>query len=411
MSLPSLMSRILGNKSNMKKISAVFLIFLLASFFVFSDADVLEKKFIRGNIKEKIEAVQDSDEKNGFLMGTKGINYALSNVDSLGSDSELSSLAEISMLVLMEKGGIENLGENESKELSSEVLEVFKKFDDEKVEVTAIDLLSRLKDVKWNGTVETLNDYLEARYKENHPGNLLIGNIISALGNFGDSRSFTLVYNIWLNNVWPEYKNITEKSLAELAENSGNGIENSVKAIFMSDNDTILKFLRVILKYDDDKNNLKENLAETALSFAINNAESSQEFSKNFYLIQKLSLETLCKSKWSHAENIVAKNFDVAKKEHGMKIISDDEFIEIINLTAGFSTPEIADAFSKLLGEFNSSAEKTEIPPEKVVIALINSLGEMGAKTAFDNLLNATYLNYSGKVIDAAKEALAKLKW
>lgn len=409
------MSRILENKL-MKKSAALFFIFFefFCSCFILSASEI-EKKFVRGNIKEKIEAVQNSEGNDALKMGIKGIDYALSNLDSLGSDSELASLAEASMLAITKQYGTENinksLSEENSKKISDKLLTIFNVFDDENVKITAVESLSAFKDVKWNGTVDALNDYLEARYKENHPGNLLIGNIITTLGNIGNSRSFSLVYNIWLNNVWPEYSSASEKSLASLAENSDNGIQDSVKAIFLSDNDTILKFLTIVLKYDNDKNNFKENLAESALSFAINNVESSQEFSSNFFLIQKLSLETLSQAKWSHAQNIVAKNFDVAKKEYEMKIISDDEFIEIINLTAKFSSPEIAEAFSKLLGEFNSKAENTEIPSEPVVLALINSLGEMGAKTAFDNLLNTTYLNYSAKVIDAAKEALAKLKW
>ena len=45
------------------------------------------------------------------------------------------------------------------------------------------------------------------------------------------------------------------------------------------------------------------------------------------------------------------------------------------------------------------------------MLSLINSLGEMGDKAAFDSLLYATYLDYPEEVIAAAKNALAKLKW
>lgn len=395
----------------MKRISVLFFIFLFASDIFAKEISGAEKKFIRGNIKEKIEAVEEADKESALKMGTKGLDYALSNVDALGSDSELSSLAEASMLTLVKNGGIESLDDEKSKPVSDKVLKIFSKFDDENVKITAVDCLSRFKSVKWNGSADVLDEYLEERYRENHPGNLLIGNIISFLGENGGAHSFTLIYNIYLNGSWPEYKNVTEKSLASLSFSLP---DEAGKVVLYGDYKTVLNYLELIKKYDaNDKNNknLIQNLAESALFSAINNVESSQEFSRDFYLVQKETLEILSRAKWSHAQNIVAKNFDVAKKEYEMKIISDDEFIEIINLTAKFSSPEIAEAFSKLLGEFNSKAENTEIPSEPVVLALINSLGEMGAKTAFDNLLNTTYLNYSAKVIDAAKEALAKLKW
>lgn len=390
------------------KIPAAVCIFLFAAVSFAENGNNLEKKFILGNIEEKIETVQESDSSNALKMAEKGINYALSNIDELGSDSELSVLAQTSMLSLMKNGVIENLDEEKSKTLSKKLQEVFSKFDEENVKITAIDCLSKFNDVKWNGTVDVLNNYLEARRKENHPGNLLIGNIISALGNFGDSSSFSIVYNIWQNGNWPEYRMSTEKSLASLSESS---FEDVKKLVFSSDNDKIFQFLDLILKSDKNKDNLKENVAETALFSAINNVESSQEFSKSFYLIQKAALEALSSAKWSHAEKIVLKNFDAAEKEYDMKFISDDEFVEIINLTAKFSTADIAEAFSKLLGEFNSRAEKTEIPTEPVALALIKSLGELGNKTAFDNLLYVTYLSYPEKVIDAAKDSLAKLKW
>lgn len=392
----------------MRKVQAAAFVFILAAASFAGSGNNLEKKFILGNIREKIEAVQETDSPDALKMAEKGIDYSLSNLDGLGSASELSSLAQASMLALMKNGVIENLDEEKSKSLSKKLQEVFIRFDEENVKITAADCLSALKDVKWNGTVELFNNYLAARFKENHPGNLLIGNVIAELGNFGDSRSFSIVYDIWQNVVWPEYKMPAEKSLANLSEFL---TEDAKKIIFSSDNDKILGFLEVILKSDKNKNNFKENLAETALFSAINNAESSQEFSKSFYLIQKKALEMLSSAKWSHAENIVLKNFDAAEKEYDMKFISDDEFVEIINLTAKFSTADIAESFSRLLGEFNLRAEKTEIPSEPVVLALIKSLGELGNKTAFDNLLYVTYLSYPEKVIDAAKDSLAKLKW
>lgn len=387
----------------------IVLLFIFSSFLITAEkTDNLERKFIIGNIEEKIESVQESDSSNALKMSEKGIDYALSNVEVLGSNTELSALAEASILNLIKNVSIENLDNSKSKALSIKLLEIFNKFDDENVKITTVDCLSRFNDVKWNGTVDVFNNYLEARYKENHPGNFLIGNIISALGNFGDRRSLSVIYNIWTNRKWPEYQQAEEKSIVSLCESLQ---DDAKKIILYSDNSKIEEFLMMILKSDRNKDNLKENVAETALFSAINNVESSHEFSKSFYLIQKEALEALSSAKWSHAEKIVLKNFDAAEKEYDMKFISDDEFVEIINLTAKFSTADIAEAFSKLLGEFNSRAEKTEIPSEPVALALIKSLGELGNKTAFDNLLYVTYLSYPDKVIGAAKNSLAKLKW
>ncbi len=410
----------------MKNLITFFLFFNFVSFFSMSgisaqaqaqrqaqtDASESEKKFIRGNIKDKIEAVlntvQNADSQSGLSLSLRGIDYSIENAEILRNDAELFELATASMQTLAQKGNINSLDEEKSAEISRKIIEIFKKFDDENVKIAAVDCLSKFPDAKWNGTVSVLNDYLEKRYKENHPGNLLIGNIINSLGEFGDSRSFSLIFNIWLNEIWPEYETLTENSLVNLAQNS---FENANKAVFFSDNPTIFKFFNLMKKSGKNNKNFLEKLAEKSLLYAINNAESKQEFPQVFFMIQKETLETLASAKWSRSEETVLKNFSVAKKEYETKIIDDSEFIEIIELTAKFSSPKIAEKLSKLLGEFNLSAEKTEIPSEPVTLALIKSLGELGDKTAFDNLLYVTYLNYSEKVIAQAKDSLAKLKW
>ncbi|MBQ0052083.1 MAG: hypothetical protein KBT11_08485 [Treponema sp.] len=387
------------------------LIFMLSVFFsssVFSVVSDAEKKFIRGSIAEKIEAVTEANEKNAFVMGSKGIDYVLSNIDTLGPDSELSSLALASFLAISKKANPERLDENKTFEIASKVIQLFKIFNDETVKINALDCLASLKNPKWNGAVDTLNEYLEVHIHDVYPSSLLIGNIIASLGNFGDAKSLSLVYNIWINNVWPEYTPVTENSLIKLSEKN---LDEAIKIIFFANNSNISKFLDVVKKSSGISQEFKSNIAETALSVSINNAESVQEFSSVFVSIQMDTLRILSSSKWAHATEVVAKNFDVAKKEYSLGIISDEEFIQMLDYTAAFGTSKVSLMYSNLLADFNGKAEKSEIPSEPVVLAVISKLGDLGDKVAFDNLLYVTYLNYSDAVKDAAKVSLSKLKW
>ncbi len=367
-----------------------------------------ENKFILGNIKDKIEAVQASNPESGLDLALRGINFSIENAENFEDNADLLALASASIKALSQSEAIKSLESEKSASISSKIIEIFKKFDNENVKISAVDCLSKFTDAKWNGSADVLNSYLEKRYMENNPGNSLIANIIDKAEYFGDNQTFSLIFNIWMSGIWPEYKEVAEKSLVNLAQNS---FENANKAVFFSENQTVLNFFTLMKKSGKNNNNFLENLAEKSLLYAINNAESRQEFPPVFFMIQKETLETLASAKWTHAEEVVLKNFSVAKKEYDTKIIDDSEFVEIIELTSKFSSPQIAEKLSKLLGEFNQKAEKTEIPSEPVTLALIKSLGELEDKTAFDNLLYVTYLNYSEKVIAQAKESLAKLKW
>jgi HEAT repeat protein len=46
-----------------------------------------------------------------------------------------------------------------------------------------------------------------------------------------------------------------------------------------------------------------------------------------------------------------------------------------------------------------------------IMLAIIRALGEIGDKTAFDNLLYISSLNYPEQIQSAAREALDRLDW
>ncbi len=59
----------------------------------------------------------------------------------------------------------------------------------------------------------------------------------------------------------------------------------------------------------------------------------------------------------------------------------------------------------------NSYTEKGKAYDEKVVTSILNALGALGDKVAFDDLMYTQYLNYPTGVKKAARAALDKLKW
>ena len=55
--------------------------------------------------------------------------------------------------------------------------------------------------------------------------------------------------------------------------------------------------------------------------------------------------------------------------------------------------------------------EKGTPVASEIVLAVINTLGAIGDKSAFDSLLAVTYLNYEESVLTAARDALSGLRW
>ena len=78
---------------------------------------------------------------------------------------------------------------------------------------------------------------------------------------------------------------------------------------------------------------------------------------------------------------------------------------------AAVACAETGQVLSSYLDFLNKSMESDNAPVEAVVLSVIHALGGLGDKTAFDYLLYVTYLDYPQEVTDAARTALAQLKW
>ena len=59
----------------------------------------------------------------------------------------------------------------------------------------------------------------------------------------------------------------------------------------------------------------------------------------------------------------------------------------------------------------NSYTEKGKAYDDQVVFTVIQNLGALADKVAFDDLMYTQYLGYSAAVKKAARAALDKLKW
>ena len=98
-------------------------------------------------------------------------------------------------------------------------------------------------------------------------------------------------------------------------------------------------------------------------------------------------------------------------KDFILSDISDEDFAMAIADIAKVASSETSVVLSQYLDFLNKKMENREPPVQTVILAVINALGGLGDKTAFDYLLYVTYLDYPEEVIAAAKNALSKLKW
>ena len=146
-------------------------------------------------------------------------------------------------------------------------------------------------------------------------------------------------------------------------------------------------------------------------SVIYNGKEVKSKFSREDVELMLLSLEVAASTKWTRASSVSRDCFEVLKSQYEDNQVSEESFSLAIRNLAAIGSQDIVQALSLYLDSLNKKAESNSLSSNAVVLSVIESLGELGDKSAFDYLLYVTYLDYPAEVTDAAKSALAKLKW
>ena len=378
----------------MKKIVLLFLlnIFLLNSVF----SQEYEKKFIKGNISDKTTAVREASGQEGIWLSNKAIEFVLENYELLGNDRELDALAVAAVLSLPNEY-VFSLSENDKDILMNKFIDLFSKFNKSNtVQIAVQSKVLSLKDyINTAPFTDTLNKFLQSSSVLASDSSLL-KSVINSLGFIGNNISFTILYNYLNDKRFSNYTNEIEQSVTSLISISMNEV---LQIIHSHDINNIQKIFNLVKQ----SNNISTaNLCEISENILIDSKQVN---------LQLDALKILNDNKWTRASASVVNFFNESKKNFENKVITENQFVDVINSLVNISPIDAVVPLIKYLGELNSQIEYNGNVSENIALSVINSLGAIGDKSAFDSLLSVTYLNYSETVLSAARQALAGLRW
>lgn len=364
-------------------------------------------QFIKGNIADKTAAVRQTSDSGADSLAEQGLDFAVANKPVLGDDRDLSALAVASVLALPKDTG--SLTAEKTAQISGKLITVFNLFNDENVRISVLDKLVPLASKNQApDAVPLINSFLKQEMAAGKQASAVHRSAINALSAVGTSDSFSIIYDCWKSKTWPQYTEDIEQALVSL---SSRYIADAIKVFSVSSVSDDYAFFSLIAKNSTVSPEFKSEIAENALSEAIHSTDDLSQISADTVNLQLDSVRIISDSNWTRAAPLVIRYFALAKDEYNAKVLSESQFVDVINCTAKLASSDTAQTLSDYLANLNKNTEKNDIPSKPVMLAVINSLGALGDKTAFDNLLYVTYLNYPEEVINAARSALAKLKW
>ena len=391
----------------MKKTGLLVFIFITAASLLNArEYSENEKKFVKGNINDKTQAVRSASGLEAFELTKKSINFALENKAIIGNDRELNALAVTGVLSVTQ-GMLDSISSEEKNRLFSNIFALYENFEDTNVKVAVLTKISQLNFPNEKFVI-LLNDYIKRADPETEKHDLMSSSI-KTLGAIGNSDSFKTLFTYINNPKWKSYYSDIEEAIGMLSSTS----ENELLELIRTGNTDYCRYiLSFVTKSSKNSQLFKAEIAENTLLRAIYIYENTGSLTDELISLQYDSFELLKNLKWTRASGTVIGYFDIAEKEYSSGKLSENNYVNVIAGLKETSPIEAVPKLSAYLNKLNKNMENhSEAVSEPVVLEVINTLGAIGDKNAFDSLLAVTYYAYSDKVIAQARVALAKLKW
>ena len=368
------------------------------------------KQFIAGSIADKTRVLSQLDMTQNLSARTRQLPHdAIEFV--LAYRAELGDTPELDNLFLTALG---KLQAPQDIALLTELLAVFAEGYNALAVITRLYEFAQTQGARMKSAVPAINSFLQNAARALPQSAEIVRAAVKTLALCGDSSSFQTLFSL--------ARQTRDAGTAELAQDALEAIkdgmeQNTLQVIAEGAESEKLFMLNLVLSRENFSVEFKGKSAETALSQAIILLENSGTVSADAAALLSQSLAAVTRYEWTRGSHLVLALFPIARREYEAGGISQSLFIQAIAANGSLGVPGAGRMLSDYLAVLNIITEQAAGDPAAervsaaVVLALINTLGTLGDKTAFDNLLYVTYLDYDNAVIQGAREALAKLKW
>ena len=359
---------------------------------------ILKKTFYRGNLQDKIQVISDAAkmEENLEEIFLSSMDFVVAYGEILKNDESMIQLAKIT---------VENLKKVDKNKVPSFLIDLFPLYNSEIIINSILNTIANLQinDSKIN---ILLKDYGLSLLE--NPQEKAMGLLVSTMEQIDDSTFFPVLFKYAASSNIPEsVRNQSESVISGFVERYKTDMVSIIENGSLSEKHLALK---IVLNNEKNSDFLRAEIAEKALQVSIINIGDTNQ-KKELIDFQLSAIRELRRVGWTRSTDLVVSFFNFARSEYENESLTEDDYIEIISCVEELATSKASSILSDYLAYFNSQTEQGISCSESVVLAVINALGNLGNKTAFDNLLYVGYLSYSEEIIEASRVALAGLKF
>ena len=388
--------------------AGVFALLVFFSSVAFCDSPVLQtykRRFSMVDLPAKVQVLEDAavDKSLGEYTG-QFYEYALQFV--LDNSALLKNEPDIAKITGIAVNGLRNTAYKESLDV---LWELFLEYPDSAVGAEILITMGKLG--KGNRLIiDNINNYLLEKnllYKSGESVNYaMISACIAAIMELGDDSSFPVLFAVMCAD-YPEVIAFEAQGAFELMP--GNFRLFLLDVIEESPPEE--KFSAFKAGINSEKLTLPERgqIAELALEKSF--ASRGREDDFNLSGMRYAAVSALVPLRWTRASPLAVRHYYIAQADFQDNIVPKARLLEAIALLGAVGSPDAALALVLQLGLINARTEKTGEFDAEITMAIVQALGLIGDKAAFDHLLYIDNLSYPEDVKAAAREAIERLKW
>ncbi len=258
-----------------------------------------------------------------------------------------------------------------------------------------------------------LNNYVDTQNKVfagsgSQVDMIVLGACIQALGKLGDPSSFPVLFTAMNVGYSDRITALARNGLLSIKGDLGAMLTGVIKDRPLNE-----KRLALQMALDTDKlqSDQKAQVAQLALDVSLHTSSADTTVRAAYRDMRFVAARALGDRKWAPAAPLLIEHLDTTIGEFDKGLVDTNHLLDAIDELAATGTHDAAVRLTQYLVLVNSYTDKGKAYDEKVVTTILNGLGNLGDKVAFDDLMYTQYLNYPATVKKAARAALDKLKW
>jgi HEAT repeat protein len=369
--------------------------------------DTYRRNFTIASLDVKIQILQDAASgKNATDMGPlyeQALEFVIDNSSLMASDTRFNQLASIAA----DQVGILNY-----TAAKDSLVKLFQASSDTQTlqkSVTALGVVAAGD----ADIIANLNHYLDTQNTDFPGGSkqidmIVLSACIEALGKLGDPSSFPFLFSAMNLGYSDQVTATTKNALLSIK-----GDFQALLTQVIKDRPLSEKRLALQMALDSDKltSDQKAQVAQLALDISLHTGAADVTARSGLRDMRFVAAGALGDRKWAPAAALLIEHLDTTIGEFDKGLADTNHVLDAITALGDTGTHEASVRLTQYLVLINSYTEKGKSYDEKIVTTILDALGGLADKVAFDDLMYTQYLNYPTGVKKAARAALDELKW